>query len=71
MEDDTKGLIRQLGKVSLIGIEMVVSTFIGLVMGIFLDRKFETEPIFTIVFLIVGIIAGFRNVFREIKKLNG
>ena len=71
MEDDTKGLIRQLGKVSLIGIEMVVSTFVGLAIGLFLDKKFGTEPIFTILFLIVGIIAGFRNVFREIKKLDG
>ena len=71
MEDDTKGLIRQLGKISIIGIEMVVSTFVGLAIGVFLDRKFETAPVFTIVFLIVGIIAGYRNVFREIKKLDG
>ena len=53
----------------IIGIEMVVSTFIGLAIGLYLDKKFETAPWLTIVFLIIGIIAGFRNIFREIKKL--
>ena len=69
MEKDTKGMIGQLAKLSIMGIEMVVSTFIGLGIGIYLDGKFETAPWFTIFFLIIGIIAGFRNIFREIKKL--
>jgi len=69
MKNDTKGMIGQLAKLSIIGIEMVVSTFIGLAIGIYLDNKFETAPWLTIVFLIIGIIAGFRNIFREIKKL--
>ena len=69
MEKDTKGMIGQLAKLSIMGIEMVVSTFIGLAIGIYLDGKFETAPWLTIFFLIIGIIAGFRNIFREIKKL--
>ena len=69
MEKETRGMIGQLAKLSIMGIEMVVSTFIGLGMGIYLDKKFETAPWLTIVFLIIGIIAGFRNIFREIKKL--
>ncbi len=69
MEKDTRGMIGQLAKLSIMGIEMVVSTFIGLAIGIYLDNKFETAPWLTIVFLIIGIIAGFRNIFREIKKL--
>ena len=69
MEKKTGGTIGQLAKLSIIGIEMVVSTFIGLAIGIYLDNKFETAPWLTVVFLIIGIIAGFRNIFREIKKL--
>jgi ATP synthase protein I len=70
MEKNTGGMIGQLAKLSIIGIEMVVSTFIGLAIGIYLDKKFETAPWLTIVFLIIGIIAGFRNIFREIRKLD-
>jgi len=69
MEKETKGLIRQLGKVSIIGIEMVVSTFVGLAIGLFLDGKFGTSPWLTLIFLLFGIIAGFRNIFREIKRI--
>ncbi len=70
MEKETKVLIRQLGKLSLIGIELVVATFIGLAMGIYLDSKFGTSPWLTIIFLILGIAAGYRNIFREVKKLD-
>ncbi len=70
MEKETRGLLRQLGKVSIIGIEMVVSTFVGLAIGVYLDGKFDTNPWLTLIFLIVGIVAGFRNVFREIKKID-
>ncbi len=52
------------------GIEMVVSTFIGLGIGLYLDGLFETKPWLTIFFLIVGIAAGFKNIFLEIKKID-
>lgn len=70
MEKQTKGLFGQLAKVSIIGIEMVVSTFVGLIMGIYLDKWLETKPWLTIVFLIFGIVAGFRNIFREVRKID-
>jgi len=70
MEEGNRGLYRQLAKVSIIGIEMVVSTFVGLAIGLYLDGLFETKPWLTIFFLIVGIAAGFRNLFLEIKKID-
>ncbi len=70
MEKETKNLIRQLGKLSIIGIEMVVATFVGLAIGLYLDGKLGTKPWLTILFLIFGIAAGFRNVFREIRKID-
>ncbi len=70
MEKETKGLIRQLGKLSIVGTEIVVATFVGLAIGVYLDRYFETSPVFTIIFLLVGIAAGFLNMFREIKRLD-
>ena len=70
MKEGNRGLYRQLAKVSIIGIEMVVSTFVGLAIGLYLDGKLETKPWLTIFFLIVGIAAGFRNLFLEIKKID-
>ncbi|MDH3973998.1 MAG: AtpZ/AtpI family protein [Deltaproteobacteria bacterium] len=70
MEKQTKGLFGQLAKVSIIGIEMVVSTFVGLAMGVYLDKWLQTKPWLTIVFLTFGIAAGFMNVFREVRKID-
>ena len=51
---------------------MVAATFIGLAMGYYLDRWLETAPWFTLIFLLIGIISGFRNVYiltaRELRR---
>ena len=69
MDKDTKKTAIQLAYASSIGIVMVVLIFGGLYLGIYLDRKFETGYIFTILLLLAGIIAGFRNVYSLIKKI--
>ncbi|MFW6324921.1 MAG: AtpZ/AtpI family protein [Desulfovibrionales bacterium] len=58
-----------LSKAWMVGLNLVSGTFIGLLMGIFLDRWLGTNPWLTIIFLILGIIAGFKNVFQEIKRI--
>ena len=42
--------------------------FIGLAVGVYLDRRWGTSPWLTIVFLILGIAAGYRNIGLAIKK---
>ncbi len=51
-------------ELSSIGLNLVVSIFIGLFIGLFFDKIFKTKPLLTIVFLLMGIIAGFVNIFR-------
>lgn len=52
-----------------VGLNLVFSTFIGLAIGYGLDRLFKvTFPWLTIVFLILGIISGFRDLLRLAKK---
>lgn len=63
-----KPLFKQLMETSSIGIHLVVSTFAGLAIGYFLDSFFSTSPWLTIVFLIIGIIAGFRELIRVARK---
>ncbi len=52
-----------------VGLNLVFSTFIGLAIGYFLDKLFKvTFPWLTIVFLILGIISGFRDLVRMAKR---
>ena len=60
---------QNLGTASVMGLHIVSGTVVGLVMGIYLDKQLATKPWLTLVFLIFGIIAGFMNMFRELKKI--
>lgn len=51
---------------------MVAATFIGLAMGYYLDKWLGTDPWLTLIFLLLGIVSGFRNIFiltaREVRR---
>ncbi len=68
MEEKNEGFLKKVTWLSSLGISMVVATFVGLYIGVYLDRVFSTDPWFTIIFLIIGIVAGFRNIYTLIKK---
>ena len=57
-----------LARLSSVGIALVASVFIGYLAGAAIDRHFHTAPAFTIVFIFLGIGAGFLNVFRTLRK---
>ena len=59
-----KPFFKQLMQASSVGINLVLSTFVGLAMGYGLDSLFHTSPWLTIIFLILGIVAGFRELLR-------
>jgi ATP synthase protein I len=64
-------VIRYLGVASTVGINMVVSTFVGFSLGYWvLDRYFNSYPWFTLVLTALGIFAGFKYLFRIAKKAN-
>ena len=67
-EKKEDGALRGLATMASMGIQMVAATFIGLVIGIYLDRFLGTKPWFTIIFLLLGIGAGFRNIYEMAKK---
>jgi len=68
MKEDTKKALRLVGLASTLGLTIVIATFIGLALGLWLDRVFNTSPWLTVIFLILGIIAGFRNFYRFMTK---
>lgn len=55
-------------KLSVVGITLVLCIAIGTAAGIWLDRRFETEPAITIVGFVLGAIAGFRELLRAASK---
>lgn len=66
-----KPLLKQLFEASTVGIQLVLSTFVGFGMGYFLDKFLGTSPWLTAIFLILGIIAGFRELLRVARRQNG
>ena len=49
---------------------MVVSVLLCLFIGKWIDGKLGTEPIFTIIFIILGVLVGFRNLYVLVIKGN-
>ena len=52
-----------------IGLHLVSGTFVGFFMGYFLDKWLQTGPWLTVVFLVLGVVAGYLNVYRDMKAL--
>ncbi len=69
MEENDRRFYRLLGSLSTVGIALVASTVIGYFMGRYLDGLFGTYPWLTILFLLFGIAAGFKNLYDQAKKL--
>lgn len=66
----SKSFNRQILNASTVGLSMVLATLVGLMLGLFIDGKLGTRPWFTIIFFIIGIAAGFKEVFRVVKKMD-
>lgn len=63
-----RSIARQLLDASQVGLNLVVATFVGFFIGRLLDAFFKTSPYLTVIFLFLGIIAGFRELYRAAKK---
>ena len=53
---------------STVGLELGVSVVISLLFGMWLDREAGTAPWLMLAFLVIGLIAGFRSVFRAVAR---
>jgi len=66
MPDEEPSVLRQLARLSTIGVSLVAATAIGLAIGYGLDRWLRTSPWMTMIFTLFGIAAGFLNLFRDL-----
>ena len=68
MDKETKQTAIQMARVSSVGIAMVIAIFGCFYLGRWLDQQLETEPYLTLLFLLIGIAAGFRNMYLLVKR---
>jgi ATP synthase protein I len=68
VDNETRKYAMQMAFASTIGIAMILAIFGCLLLGVYLDRKFDSGHVFSIVFLFIGIAAGFRNIYVLIEK---
>ncbi|MCK4487100.1 MAG: AtpZ/AtpI family protein [Desulfobacterales bacterium] len=68
MKKETKKQFRELWYYSSLSFSIALAIVIGLAIGYWLDTRYDTSPLLTLVFLGLGIIAGFRNIYLAMKK---
>jgi ATP synthase protein I len=68
MKRETARAFKELAYYSSLGLQVAFSIFIGLFFGLWIDGKWGTGPVFTMVFLGFGIAAGFKNIWLAMKK---
>ncbi|MDL2274600.1 AtpZ/AtpI family protein [Desulfosarcina sp. OttesenSCG-928-G10] len=68
MNKETRLWLRELAFYSSLGLSVALSIFIGVGIGIYLDRHFDTQPWLMLVFLGLGIAAAYRNIALAVRK---
>jgi ATP synthase protein I len=59
--------LRDAGAIS-IGIELVVSVVLGMSAGLWLDHRFHTSPVISLIGIILGSAAGFRSLLKFMRR---
>ena len=68
MSEDKGKTFRELGYFASLGMSVALSIVIGLAIGYWLDKTFDTQPVLLLVGLGFGIAAGFSNIIRAGQK---
>ena len=50
------------------GLEFSSCVVVGVLVGIFIDKKVNCFPLFLVIFLLLGCVAGYFDMMRYIKK---
>jgi ATP synthase protein I len=53
-----------------LGIELAATVTIMFFIGVWLDKKFKTEPILTVIFALLGVASGLYNFIKTALKSN-
>ncbi len=67
MSENKKNWKVMVGEYTALAFLLPSATFVGYIIGYLLDKLFHTHFLY-LVFLIIGIIAGFRDLIRKVTK---
>lgn len=62
-------MFRNMGLASTAGLVLVISIVIGYAFGHWLDKIFGTDPWLMLVFTLMGIAAGFIELFKLVRTI--
>jgi ATP synthase protein I len=60
------GIVKSVAPYLNLGFEFALAILIGLALGYFVDSKLSTRPVFLLIGLLLGAIAGFLTVYRAV-----
>ena len=63
-ENSDRGWVNYLG----LGMQLAVTVTVMVFLGVWLDGKFKTEPLLTIICSFIGIAAGMYNFIKTVLK---
>jgi ATP synthase protein I len=63
------GLLDAFSRAGSIGLHMVSGVLVGFLIGYWLDKWLGTSPWLKLVFFVLGVAGGFRNVYLDAKIL--
>lgn len=66
---DNRDVMKSLLNYSSLGLEMGLSVAIGLIAGYLLDSYFKVYPYLTIIFMVFGIVAAFKALYKALKRI--
>jgi ATP synthase protein I len=69
LSEDKREVFKSLLSYSSLGLEMGLCVAIGIGIGYFLDKYFQTSPYLTIIFMIFGVIAAMKTIYQLMKKI--
>ena len=53
-----------------IALDLVAGTVVGTIIGVITDRTFNSKPLFLIICLLIGILAGFKIIWQKLSSKN-
>lgn len=69
-EENGKAGPSPMGIAMKLGVELVVGVGVGLYLGYTIDKWLDTKPVAMIILILLGFLAGIKNVIRTAGKMN-
>lgn len=63
-----RSVLHNLSLITQLGLSIITPILIGVYLGGYIDEKVGTQMIFRMIFIIVGVAAGFLNLFKLSNK---